>query len=172
MSETIHLADEEIANFDKNLPITKENNPQNEFSKSSAGYYRCKKRDSALYLLLKKEYSRYVSDDKLKECCHEYDTNINESLNNIVSKYAPKCRHYSKSVELRTRIYIAGSIYLTGHHYFWSKVHDSMGIAVSEKLNNSWLAKDINKVEKYGREHTFEYKKIERGKKMPHCVRR
>ena len=66
MSETIHLADEEIANFDKNLPITKENNPQNEFSKSSAGYYRCKKRDSALYLLLKKEYSRYVSDDKLK----------------------------------------------------------------------------------------------------------
>ena len=93
MSETIHLADEEIANFDKNLPITKENNPQNEFSKSSAGYYRCKKRDSALYLLLKKEYSRYVSDDKLKECCHEYDTNINESLNNIrncLKNYASK----------------------------------------------------------------------------------
>ena len=63
------------------------------FNRGSIGYYPSKAGDKEVYDILKKEFEKYVSLQKLTECCHEFDTNINESLNNIVAKYAPKTKN-------------------------------------------------------------------------------
>ena len=120
----------EIKYFDKGLVIDNTtptnvhmNDPKENLDRSAAGYYRSKETDHEIYGILVNEFEKYVTDEKLSECCHLFDTNINESLNNIVAKYAPKTKHSSKSEELRIIIYVACCIFLIGDHGFWTEFH-------------------------------------------------
>ena len=153
---------EEISNFDREFENDQHENmkdPQLYFDRSSAGYYRSKELDKDMYELLKVEFEKYVSEEKLKECCHSFDTNINECLNNIMAKYAPKNKHYSKSIELRTRIAIGACIYLVGNHHFWSNLHHKLGVKVDKRLSDHWLKKDNDKVKKHQKEQSVEHKR-------------
>ena len=154
--------DVEILNFDKELNVDNteiDTDPNNNFTRTTAGYYRSKTLDKDVYEIMLTAYMKYVTDEKLLECCHEYDTNVNECLNSIVARYAPKCKHYSKSIELRARIYVAACIYLVGHHCFMTKVHKEYGVKVTTSVSDSWLKKDIEKVKKYGLDHSLERKR-------------
>ena len=139
--------------------IRTSNDSNEEFGRMSDGYYRCKVRDKDLYLAIKKKYESYVTKEKLEECTHEFDSNINESLNNIVSKYAPKRKHFSKSLSLFTRVYIAAGIYLLGYHYLWCRIFVALSLSIPSKLKMCWMRKDIEKVKKYGVECTTKHKK-------------
>ena len=101
----------------------------------------------------------FITKEKLEECAHEFDSNINESLNNIVAKYVPKNKHFSKSIQLTVRVLIAAGIYLIGYHALWTKFFTSMKLSIPSSLEMSWLEKDIAKVKKYGKEHTTTYKR-------------
>jgi hypothetical protein len=57
---------------------------------SSDRYYRNKEKDAALYEELNRLIQRFISVDKLKEVAHGMDTNVNESINNTISYFAPK----------------------------------------------------------------------------------
>ena len=76
-----------------------------------------------------------------------------------MAKYAPKNKHYSKSIELRIRIAIGAFIYLVGNHHFWSNLHLKLGVKVDQPLSDHWLENDIDKVKKYQKQQSFEYKK-------------
>ena len=39
-------------------------------------------------------------------------------MNACVAKYAPKGRHYSKSISLEARVKVAAGIYNAGYHFF------------------------------------------------------
>ena len=75
-------------NFDKELgddQLRQNNSPilSNEdgvFLRECVDYYRSKSVYSELYDKLKVKYGKYITYKRLKECCHEYDININESL--------------------------------------------------------------------------------------------
>ena len=54
--------------------------------------YRCKTKDKDLYERLAKIIARFITFDRLKEGAHGMDTNVNESLNNTISYFAPKNR--------------------------------------------------------------------------------
>ena len=91
------IKDTEISNFDKVLESKELGNKviinqarEETFNQNSKGYYRCKTVDKEMYETLKNEIEKYVTDEKLQECCHEYDTNVNESIYNICAKYASK----------------------------------------------------------------------------------
>ena len=118
-----------------------------------------KKRDNELYLLVKDKYESYITREKLEECLHKFDSNINKSLNNIVSKYAQKRKHFSKSLSLFTRVFISAGIYLVSYHYLWSSIFKQLEVDILYSLELCWLNKDKRKVTKYGKEHTTEYKK-------------
>lgn len=112
-------------NMNNDIPIT-EGNDQQKFGRTTLGYYRSKVTDAKLYEEVRAKYDAYVTKEKLEECAHEFDSNINESLNNIVSKYAPKRKHFSKSLSLVTRVYIAAGVYLVGFHYLWSRIYENL----------------------------------------------
>ena len=117
---------------------------------------------------MSKQFGKYVTDKKLKECCHEYDTNINESLNNIVSKYAPKNRHNSKSIDLHIHLYLTIGIYLVGHHYVWKATLEDLHVPKSSQEEKGWIVKDVTKVKMYGYEHKVESKSKRKTKEKSH----
>ena len=60
-----------------------------------------------MYAILRDRVSKYITNEKLTECCHEFDTNVNGSINNIVIKYTPTTKNHGNSIELRTKVCIA-----------------------------------------------------------------
>ena len=52
--------------------------------------FRCKKNYNQLYNLLKKTLFPFQTDKVLKESLHMFDTQKNESMNNVIAYVAPK----------------------------------------------------------------------------------
>ena len=55
---------------------------------------RNKKDDAELYAKLCELHALYITEDRITQCKHEFDTQVNEGMNTYVAKYAPKNRHY------------------------------------------------------------------------------
>ena len=112
-----------------------------------------------------------MTKEKLQECAHEFDSNINESLNNIVSKYAPKRKHFSKFLSLVTRVYIAAGVYLVRFHYLWTLIYAKLNLKIPINLEMCWINKDSTKIKKYGKEHTIEYKRKRKSRENANLAR-
>ena len=52
--------------------------------------FRCKQNDNQMYNLLKKTIFPFQTDRVLKESLHMFDTQKNESMNNVIAYIAPK----------------------------------------------------------------------------------
>ena len=75
--------------------------------KSNNKFYRDMNKDAALYKALKEIISKYTTRERLSEVAHDFDTNANESMNNLIAWIAPKNKFYSGSNSLTTRIGVA-----------------------------------------------------------------
>ena len=104
-------------------------------------YYMCKFHDFEDYKRMRSEYEMYTSEEALAQCLHRYDTQKNESLNIVIAKYAPKNRHYSKSVALLTRVYVAVGVSLVRKQMYWSEVCKELGFN-SGKIMDEILGSD------------------------------
>lgn len=117
------------------------NSSENESSKSERdkereqiGYYRDKTNeiDMSVYLDIKDEYIKYVTEERLKECHHTYDTQLNKALNNAIARVAPKNKTFSRSPSLRARVSIVIGIQNYGYNKFWTVlVGEKFGIEMS-----------------------------------------
>ena len=58
--------DNGIAKFDNGLNDTHSTSYEDIFHRTSVGYYRSKTLDNDMYLKLKEEFSKFVTEDKLK----------------------------------------------------------------------------------------------------------
>ena len=117
------------------------------------GYYRCKVKDKELYEKLCELYKPYITEERIKQCQHEFETQVNEGMNTCVAKYAPKGRHYSKSISLEARVKVAAGIYNAGYHFFWTEVLDELGIKAAPSIEKYLLKRDKDKLRKYNRDH-------------------
>ena len=121
--------------------------------RNKEGYYRNKKDDAELYAKLCELYQPYITEEHITQCKHEFDTQVNEGMNTCVAKYAPKNRHYSKSISLEARVKVAAGIYNCGYHFFWTEVMKELEVESDISLQIYLLRKDKDKLKKYAREH-------------------
>ena len=127
------------------------------------GYYRSVTENKKLYKQITKIYNELTSDDRLKECLHSYDTQLNEAMNTSVSRYARKGRTYCTTMSLTNRVMIAMGVRNEGFHGFWSRVFDSLQLPMSVSLANHLRTKDRRKGTKRKYESTTE-RKLKRAK--------
>ena len=59
-----------------------------------------KELNKELYKELSGEYDMYTIEEKITQYKPEFDTQINEGVNTCNVRYAPKIKHYSKSISL------------------------------------------------------------------------
>ena len=86
--------------------------------KMKLGYYIFKVMDKGVYEKMYKKYKFYTMEEEMTQFTHEFDTYIHKGMNTRVSKYAPKTKHYSKSISLEARVKTAADIYNCGYHLF------------------------------------------------------
>ena len=65
---------------------------------------------------------------------HAYNTNINENMDMVIAKYAPKPLHLSDSISLETRASIAAGCQINGYEQFWKDVLSCFDIPMTESL--------------------------------------
>ena len=122
------------------------------------GYYRSKTEDLDMYNELKEKYAFYTTEEKITQCRHEFDTQINEGMNTCVAKYTPKSKHYSKSISLEARVKVAAGIFNVGYHFFWTDVMKGLELDIPKILEERLLARDRNKWIKSENEQTNAFK--------------
>ena len=116
-------------------------------------YYMCMVKDEELYEKLNKKYEFYTIEEKITQCNHEIDIEINEVMNTRISKYTPKIKHHSKSISLEARVKTAARIYNCGYHFFWNEVMNGLEVDISISLELHLLELDKTKSRKSIREH-------------------
>ena len=89
----------------------------------------------------------------MEQCRHEFETQVNEGMITCVAKYAPKGRHYSKSVLSKARVKVAAGIYNVGYHFVWTEVLKALDANIEPSIEEYLLQKDKNKLRKYNRDH-------------------
>ena len=128
----------------------------------STSFYHSKQCDSDLYNQLVEAYAKYTTPERLKESLHPFDTQLNESLHFVVSKYAPKHKNYSTTMSLSNRISIVVGIHNMGHLPFWTKVFERLQLPMSEDLVCSLTCLDRDKQTKreYKVRHETKLKRV------------
>ena len=76
------------------------------------------------------KYSKYITVEYLTQCCHMYDTQLNEGMNRSVSKYVHKGTNFCGTNSLRNRVYIAAGVQLVGNHFYWTEVMRSLELTI------------------------------------------
>jgi hypothetical protein len=97
-------------------------------------YYRSKQKDAKLYNLLDEKIQRFITLDKLVEMAHGMDTNVNEAFNQICSWFTLKNKVFAGSGSLRNRIAFGVGINSLGYNEFFTKLFDSLGIALTDNV--------------------------------------
>ena len=98
-------------------------------------------------------YKPYIIEERIKQCQHEFETQVNEGMNTCVAKYALKGRHYSKSISLEARVKVAAGIYNVGYHFFWTEVMKELEVNIQPSVEEFLLKRDKCKLRKYNRDH-------------------
>jgi hypothetical protein len=83
-------------------PFCKRKNESEEEKKASSKFYQSTEKDKELYDALYEVMREYLSKERLKEVAHCFDTNANESINNLIAWLAPKNNFLSGSALLKT----------------------------------------------------------------------
>jgi hypothetical protein len=122
------------------------------------GYYRTLQDNLALYEAIKTRYQRYISREFLAQCRHEFDTNLNEDMNQSVATYASKGLTFCSTPSLRARVLTAAGIQLVGYHRFWTSIFSRSNLPIKKQFSDALIGEDKRKVRKYYREHSNDYK--------------
>jgi hypothetical protein len=126
---------------------------------ASERFYRCKVKDAKLYSILNEIVSKYITTARLKEIAHGMDTNMNESLNNMISYFAPKNRVYCKSRSLHNRVAFAVGIVSLGFKPFFVRLFKALGIAATPNMLHYLEVKERNRNLRLSKRRTKTYKK-------------
>eukprot|EP00957_Ditylum_brightwellii_P170644 12989368-Ditylum_brightwellii.AAC.1 len=59
---------------------------------------------------------------------HEFDTQVNEAMNQAVSGKAPKHKTYGTTISLQNQASIAIAIQIWGKEKFWTMIYDQLQI--------------------------------------------
>ena len=106
--------------------------------------FRCKQKDNQLYNLLKKTLLPFQIDKVLKDSLHMFDTQKNESMNNVIAYVAPKNKMMMHSMSLKNRISCVVGISIFGFKTYWKQVFDLMEIQKKSMFKQFLQAETLN----------------------------
>ena len=73
------------------------------------------------------------------------DTQLNEALNAVIARYAPKNRSYGMSMSLSNRIAIVTGIHNMSHNCFWKEVFELLELQMTTSMHKNLNAYDRRK---------------------------
>ena len=111
--------------------------------------------DALLYAAMKEKYEKYISIEYLTQCCHIYDTQLNEGMNRSVCKYVQKGTNFCRTTSLITRVHVAAGIHLVGNHFFWVTIMRLLNLSIPIQTELYLLDLDKRKLRNFCREHDF-----------------
>jgi hypothetical protein len=123
-----HLFNDHTFCTDEWCPVLKAQAKQHEYK----GVYRSKEKHAREYEQIQNALAPYLTDNKLKEIHHPYDSQKNESFNKSATKYAPKGRTYAMTMALTARISIAAGVCNLGAQGYWTRVFECLQIEKGE----------------------------------------
>jgi hypothetical protein len=126
--------------------------------KTSGKYYRCKKSDAKLYLVLQEKLARFLSKDKLIEMAHGLDTNMNEAFNNICTWFSPKNKVYAGAYSLNNRIAFAVGINSVGVLVYFKRLFRKLGIQMTDNVEHYLRIKEKTRMKRLENVKTKEAK--------------
>jgi len=112
------------AQTDDVLYIADENRP----------FYNIKKQNK-MYKQVKSSISKFQTKELVIDCLHNFDTNVNESLNILVARMCPKFKHFGASNSLHTRVCIVAGIHNIGYENFYVNTLSNLGIIDSNNID-------------------------------------
>jgi len=83
-----------------------------------------KDEDGKMFKQLEQALLRFKEKSMVKDCLHQNNTQMNESLNLRISKYAPKNKHFGASTSLDTRISTVVAVVNMGYTEFYNTLID------------------------------------------------
>jgi hypothetical protein len=84
--------------------------------------FRCKTRNNALYIVMKKHHEKFMEEGKLRQLFHRYETNTVKGFNKFLTIFLPKDRTYCQMVENKARTMLAGGLQSIGYRQFYGLV--------------------------------------------------
>lgn len=99
--------------------------------KATGKFCCCELKDSTVYQALSDVMAPFIAFDNVEEIAHRHDTQINESLNNSISWFAPKNKTFCRSKSLSCRVHLAVGIQLVGYACFLLQSLRLLGITAT-----------------------------------------
>jgi hypothetical protein len=122
-------------------------------------FYRSHENDAALYKVLTKILSRFVSQDRLKEVAHNMDTQVNESFNNTAAWLAPKNKVYCGTTSLSIRISLGVGIVSLGLLQYFKSLYHALGITMTPNVLHFLQVKEMQREKRLANMKTTKAKK-------------
>lgn len=105
-------------------------------------HYRSKTKDLLLYEKVKVIVERFITAEALAEVSHGMDTQMNESLNNTISWFAPKNKVFCSTGSLHNRLSMAVGINSLGFLAYYRRLLSRLGISVTPDIMHFLTVKD------------------------------
>ena len=121
-------------------------------------FYRDKENDAKLYTELKTIMDGFITMKRLRESGHGYDTQVNESLNNVVAWLAPKNKMYCATRSLENRIAVAIGLVSCGLLAYHERLFKELGIELSDETWHYLTVRDNSRRKKAQKAKTVEAK--------------
>ena len=114
---------------------------------NAVNYYWCKIKHAYLYTDTTAAYTPYITEELLVILHHNSDTQLNETMNTIVS-HTPTCECYSLASSLHTRFDISAGVQNVGNNYFWKRTFGAFNIPFDTNLTDVLIGQDKHTAKK------------------------
>jgi hypothetical protein len=128
---------------------------------ASGRYYRNKADAShqPLYDMLKKVVDRFTTMERLRECAHGMDTQINESFNNTTSWFAPKNKVYCGLQSLENQLSMAIGIGSLGLERYFHRLFILLSISMKPNITHFLTFKELLQTKRHNKNELTSTKK-------------
>jgi hypothetical protein len=108
--------------------------------------------EEKLYQQLIVILKEFTTPERLAECLHEWDSQMNEAMNRAVSARSPKDRTYGRTMSLSSRVHVAAGTVSAGMNEYYGRVMKEIGIELTPVQSTLFKRLDKRKGKKRLRE--------------------
>jgi hypothetical protein len=137
--------------------------------KANAQFFRDKAKNKKLYEQLSAIVAKFICVESLKQVHHQYNTNKCEMINNQMTRFAPKNKHYAKTIVGKARAMMAIGVDSVGMVEFFCELAKVEGIKLDTCTLEELRRQDSRK-ETQKRIHSSKKQKQTRAKKKRQSI--
>jgi hypothetical protein len=122
------------------------------------GEIKYKKFESEEYFAIKTIHEKFTTDEKLTEINHLFSSQKNESMNMLITKFAPKNVTYCRTLSLKERVSFAVCVDSIGYAATIAYITRCIGVDLKYPMAISWEAEDQLRKKNKEYQQTSEFK--------------